>query len=40
MAIVIRGVVRQGAQRKCVFIEVLGVADQRLDEVAAADVVN
>jgi hypothetical protein len=40
MAVVICGVVRQSAERECVFIEVLGIVDQRLDEVAAANVVH
>src|SRR5579864_5811229 len=40
MAVAICGVVRQSAERECVFIEVLGIADQRLDEVAAANVVH
>src|SRR4029077_2936852 len=40
MAVAIRGVVRQSAERECVFIQVLRIADQRLDEVAAANVVH
>jgi hypothetical protein len=31
---------RQSAERECVFIEILGIADQRLDEVTAANVVH
>src|SRR5712692_2063483 len=40
MAVAICRVVRQSAERECVFIEILGIADQRLDEVAAANVVH
>src|ERR1700683_2472037 len=40
MAVVVRRVMRQGPESKRVVVDVVGIAQQRLDEVAGSNVVN
>ena len=40
MAVIIAGIVRQGAEREGVLIEVLRLVNQGVDEVAAADIMH
>ena len=40
MAIIVGGVMRQRAQRECILVQILRLANQVENEVAAADVVR